>query len=200
MQHARYDQRFDCRFLAVWESQWGNRNNTVWKRNGVQCNTPCRFGSSQKLSLPCRNAWWSHQRWLDPGSQVSKGGRETHDRLSSKGRWETKNILFLDKNLKLKRTHAYFSQVQCQLACTGAKYCDFYVWSPNSEAVKGRICVDAEFWASKVEKLKLFFDECLLPEIVDPRKCRNMPIRERASFTPRPESSACSVKRKLTRP
>ena len=104
----------------------------------------------------------------------------------------------LDENMKLKRTHPYFSQVQCQLACTGARCCDFYVWSPNCEAVRDRIYFDEEFWASRVDKIKLFFYECVLPEIVDPRKCRNMAFRERASYTPRPATPApSSVKRKL---
>ena len=104
----------------------------------------------------------------------------------------------LDENLKLKRTHPYFSQVQCQLACAGARYCDFYVWLPNGEPVRDRIGFDAKFWASKMQKKnKLLFYECLLPEIVDHRKCRNMAIRERASFTPRTAPEASSVKWKL---
>ena len=103
---------------------------------------------------------------------------------------------YLDENLKLKRTHQYFSQVQCQLACTGAQCCDFYVWSPNGEAVRDRSYFDAEFWASRVNKLELFFYECLLPEKVDPGKCRSMAVRERVSYTPRPEPALGSFKRK----
>ena len=118
--------------------------------------------------------------------------------IASLAKGENKLKTFcLDENLKLKRTHPYFSQIQCQLACTGAGCCDFYVWSPKGEAVRDRIHFDPEFWVTKVDKIKLFFYECLLPEIVDPRKCRNMPIRERASFTPRPAPVASAVKRRL---
>ena len=118
--------------------------------------------------------------------------------IASLAKGENKLKTFcLDENLKLKRTHPYFSQIQCQLACTGAGCCDFYVWTPKGEAVRDRIHFDPEFWVTKVDKIKLFFYECLLPEIVDPRKCRNMPIRERASFTPRPAPVASAVKRRL---
>ena len=118
--------------------------------------------------------------------------------VASLARGDAKMKIFcLNDELKLKRTHPYYTQVQCQLACTGARFCDFYVWSPNGEAVRDRVSFYAEFWASKVEKVKVFFYECLLPEMVDPRKCRNMPIRERSPFTPRSEPKASSAKRKL---
>ena len=156
-------------------------------------------------------------RWSSAGVDHGEGDRRCPHSLSGcpqakcnvNGDMPTKkSILARRKNLQKaneckkklstgKRSSAYFSQVQCQRAQVQNIVTSNYVWSLNGEAVKGRICVDAEFWASKVEKLKLFFDECLLPEIVDLRKCRNMP--KRASFTPRPESLACSVKRKLTR-
>lgn len=88
---------------------------------------------------------------------------------------------FLDKNKCLKKTHDYYSQVQCQLACTGARFCDFFVWSPT-ESVCDRIEFDQDFFENKLKRIFEFFHECILPEIVDPRKCRSMPYRERKSF------------------
>lgn len=38
---------------------------------------------------------------------------------------------------------------------------------------------DEEFWKAKMEqKLLDFYNKCLLPEIIDPRKSRSMSIRD----------------------
>ncbi|KAF2894753.1 hypothetical protein ILUMI_11420, partial [Ignelater luminosus] len=36
---------------------------------------------------------------------------------------------------------------------------------------------DAAFWEQILLKLKIFYYKCLLPEIIDPRHCRDLPIR-----------------------
>ena len=48
-----------------------------------------------------------------------------------------------DGGLELDTQHAYYYQVQAQIILTGAKYCDFVVWSPE-EFVTLRISPDAE--------------------------------------------------------
>ena len=39
-----------------------------------------------------------------------------------------------DSSFELKKAHAYYYQVQTQMKLTGARYCDFVVWSPNEFA------------------------------------------------------------------
>ncbi|XP_037068557.1 uncharacterized protein LOC119089850 [Pollicipes pollicipes] len=89
---------------------------------------------------------------------------------------------FLDEEMKLKKNHAYFAQVQCQLACTGARMCDFFVWTPR-ETVCDRITFEPEFWNWRLERVREFYMQCVLPELVDPRKIRGLPFRERTCFT-----------------
>jgi hypothetical protein len=44
--------------------------------------------------------------------------------------------------------------------------------------VANNINKDGHFWKQKMENaLKSFYVKCLLPEIVDPRQSRNLPIR-----------------------
>ena len=105
------------------------------------------------------------------------------------------NTFFLDDKLHLKTSHTYYTQVQCQLACTGAKFCDFFVWTP-SEVVCQRIARDEAFVPKRLDKVQAFYNECIVPEIVDPRKARHMPFRERSKYSP--PQSAGAKKRKLT--
>lgn len=88
---------------------------------------------------------------------------------------------FLDSHLRLKRNHTYYAQVQCQLACASAATCDFYVWSPQG-AVCERIVFDPAYWQERVDKVQEFYFQCVLPEMVDSRRARDLPFRERAGF------------------
>ena len=38
----------------------------------------------------------------------------------------------VDGQVKLKKDHAYYYQVQGQLAITGARWCDFFIWIGTS--------------------------------------------------------------------
>lgn len=80
--------------------------------------------------------------------------------------------------IKLKRNHNYFYQVQGQLQITDRKYCIFIVWTPKGLAYE-KIEKDNEFWNSVVSKLEEFYFKCILPELIDPRLPRNLPIRDR---------------------
>ena len=55
--------------------------------------------------------------------------------------------------------------MQAQIKLTGAKYCDFVVWSP-CEFVTLRINPDAEFISQVVDKVTKFFKLGVLPELV----------------------------------
>jgi len=77
----------------------------------------------------------------------------------------------------INRTHHFFFQVQGQLHVTKRRYCQFALWTPKGLKVE-RIERDDEFWEANMEaKLERFYMNCLLPEIVDPRHTRSMPIR-----------------------
>lgn len=66
---------------------------------------------------------------------------------------------------KLNRKHAYYSQVQMQLALTEKKYCDFVVWS-ESDYFMERIYFDEEFWNNESHKATVFHQKVILPELL----------------------------------
>uniref|UniRef100_A0A0A9YW51 YqaJ viral recombinase domain-containing protein n=2 Tax=Lygus hesperus TaxID=30085 RepID=A0A0A9YW51_LYGHE len=83
----------------------------------------------------------------------------------------------LTKQGTLKQNHNYFYQIQGQLEITDRQYCDFVVWAPKFAHVE-RVDRDREFWNNVMfPKLLAFFENSLLPELVDPRRCRSMPLR-----------------------
>lgn len=77
----------------------------------------------------------------------------------------------------VNKKHYYYYQVQGQLHVTRRRYCVFCLWTPLGMKIE-KIQRDDEFWYSEMEeKLKAFYNDCILPELVDPRHTRSMPIR-----------------------
>lgn len=73
--------------------------------------------------------------------------------------------------------HDYYFQMQGQLHVTRRIYCNFIVWTPKGMKIE-KIERDDSFWSLKmVDKLTQFYMNCILPELIDPRKTRSMPIR-----------------------
>ena len=66
---------------------------------------------------------------------------------------------------RLKRTHNYYFQVIGQLALTGAKFCDFMVWT-KVDFHRERILPDDELWSEMKEKLSHFYMTTLGVEIL----------------------------------
>ncbi|XP_030898895.1 uncharacterized protein [Melopsittacus undulatus] len=64
----------------------------------------------------------------------------------------------------LKKDHAYFTQVQCQLAATGFQQADFVVHT-NKETAVVPVKFDSEFWEQTVPKLEKFYTEAVLPHL-----------------------------------
>ncbi|KAK2530921.1 nucleolar and coiled-body phosphoprotein 1 [Columba livia] len=64
----------------------------------------------------------------------------------------------------LKRDHAYFTQVQCQLAAAGFQRADFVVHTTKETAVVP-VEFDAEFWEQTVPKLEKFYTEAVIPHL-----------------------------------
>lgn len=80
--------------------------------------------------------------------------------------------------LSLKKSHDYYYQIQGQLAVADKQYCIFVIWTPHGMLWE-RIERDDSFWTSKMEeKLCTFYLENMLPELVDPRYTRGLPIRQ----------------------
>lgn len=89
--------------------------------------------------------------------------------------------IFKDKNqpTTMNEKHHYYYQVQGQLHITRSSFCYFVVYT-----LKGihyiKVERDTEFWEKEMEpKLLSFWEEALLPEVIDSRLARGMEIRER---------------------
>ena len=95
----------------------------------------------------------------------------------------------------MNQKHAYYFQVQGQLHITQKKYCIFAVWTPYG--IKYTIVKrDDTFWEVKMlPSLKRFYEDCLVPEIIDSRVARNMPIREPQYII---EAQEAAKKRKIS--
>jgi hypothetical protein len=103
-------------------------------------------------------------------------------------------ITYLDNSeneIKLKLNSQYYLQIIGQLGITGRSYCDLLVYIPevfHPSAEGGelqgplhstiRITADNELWSLLKPELERYFRECVLPEIIDPRKERSMKIRD----------------------
>ena len=78
----------------------------------------------------------------------------------------------------MKPTHPWYYQIQGQLHITKRIYCLLGLWTPKGMKVE-KIKRDDSFWDTHMfPKLQTFYLDCLLPELVDPRHPRSMPIRD----------------------
>ena len=81
------------------------------------------------------------------------------------------------KSIEINKKHKYYYQVQGQMRISDRKFCLFVLWTPLGVYVH-KILRDEDFWDKYMEsKLRKFYYDCLLPEIIDPRYTRGMPIR-----------------------
>ena len=82
------------------------------------------------------------------------------------------------KQLILQRTHAYYAQVQGQMAIGGRPWCDFIVFTTLGISVE-QIKYDKNYWEhTLLTKLTSFYDNCVAPEIVSPVHAIGLPIRD----------------------
>ena len=77
--------------------------------------------------------------------------------------------------IKLKRDHAYYYQVQMQLFVTDKPYCDFILWTEKDGQAPyvERITPDLVFFEEQLEKAAVFFKKCVIPELL--AKCYTAP-------------------------
>lgn len=92
-----------------------------------------------------------------------------------------------DGSFELKKTHAYYYQVQAQMKLTGACYCDFVVWSPD-EFVVLRIDPSNDFIEQAFENATTFFKTGILPELVG-KWYTKAPVYRRVSITSEGDNS-----------
>ncbi|WAQ97892.1 ING4-like protein [Mya arenaria] len=84
----------------------------------------------------------------------------------------------LDKNLKLKQKHRYYTQVQFQMLVYGVQYCDFVVLTQPSgtpSLVIIRVQRDSQFIDNLEKKCNAFLSHHLLPELMT-SKLRNKQV------------------------
>jgi hypothetical protein len=79
----------------------------------------------------------------------------------------------LDNDLKLKRTHKYFTQVQMQMCISRVKFCDFIVYT-SKDMIINIIPYDQEYAAAVIAKCKNFFMKCVLPELLTRKISRSL--------------------------
>ena len=82
------------------------------------------------------------------------------------------------EGLQLKKNHRYFSQIQGQLEILDRKICHLIVFNSIDDWEIITVHRSKEYWAKVFPKLEAFWNESLLPEILDSRLVRNMEIRE----------------------
>ena len=84
------------------------------------------------------------------------------------------------KDYQLKRNHNIYYDIQGQLHICDKKTCLLVIWTSNRYNVFiERIEKDDNFFNEKMKgRLISFYNDWLLPELIDPRLKRGMAIRE----------------------
>ncbi|XP_069133552.1 uncharacterized protein [Argopecten irradians] len=85
---------------------------------------------------------------------------------------------YLNQNCEvtLKENHAYFYQIQGQMAITGRKWCDFVVWTCSGKASVQRVLFNEDLWSEMNYKLNQFYKESFLPELFSRRVSRGLKL------------------------
>ena len=80
--------------------------------------------------------------------------------------------------MELKTSHAYYAQVQGQLAITERQFCDFVVYTTKDFSIQ-RIVFDEHFWVHELlPKLIDFYNDCFAPAIVSPIHILGMKLHD----------------------
>ena len=76
--------------------------------------------------------------------------------------------------LELKTTHAYYFQIQFQLAVTGLKWCDFVLWSPIGKPNIERVRRDDQHIDGMIANVTSLWHHVIAPEIFEMRVPRKL--------------------------
>lgn len=87
-----------------------------------------------------------------------------------------------DNLFTVNKKHKWYYQIQGQLRITRQDTCVFAIWTGPGKVKYEYIQRDEQFWKEKMEiNLISFYQNCLLPELIDPRMSRNMKLRVHSS-------------------
>ena len=73
-------------------------------------------------------------------------------------------LVIKNGHIQLKRNHAYYYQIQCQMLCTGRKWCDFFLCTTRNSFLE-KIPYDISFMEVAIKKAKLVYEALIMPEI-----------------------------------
>ena len=79
-----------------------------------------------------------------------------------------KNLAYLvehDNVTMLRKEHAYYAQIQGQLALAGRKYCDFIIFTRVRYFMQ-RIYFDESYWHKLVSNFEFFFKNYVASELL----------------------------------
>lgn len=87
-------------------------------------------------------------------------------------------VLTSSGEIRLKKRHPYYCQIQGQMAIGVRPWCDFIVYTSKGVSVE-RVHYDQEFWEKDLlPKLEEFYNKCVAPEIVCPVRVLGLPLRD----------------------
>lgn len=86
---------------------------------------------------------------------------------------------YLTRDLKLRQTTDYYQQIQGQLHLTGARFCDFIVWTPHGHIVD-RVDLDEDWALHCVPKLEAFWKHVFGAKLNEERAAGGIGNRKRA--------------------
>ncbi|XP_046144009.1 uncharacterized protein LOC123988344 [Osmia bicornis bicornis] len=97
---------------------------------------------------------------------------------------------------EMNKIHHYYYQIQGQLHIANRQTALFCLWTKKGMKIT-KIQRDDRFWATEMEqKLKRFYEDSMLPEIIDSRFNRQQPIREPAYI--KQSNNTCSSTQEST--
>jgi hypothetical protein len=67
---------------------------------------------------------------------------------------------------ELKTNHAYYAQIQTQLAVTGRTYCDFVMYSPLGSIIIEQVPFDLLYWENILTSANKFYIHYIVPELI----------------------------------
>lgn len=97
---------------------------------------------------------------------------------------ETIIAQYFNQDLTLKKTHTYYYQVQTQMSVCDTEYAYFVLWTPNITIISFETR-DSEWLSSKIEKLRDFFTNHIVPILMtsDLEWCQSEVKRQRKPLT-----------------
>ncbi|XP_069126934.1 uncharacterized protein [Argopecten irradians] len=76
-----------------------------------------------------------------------------------------KYLGYANGNPFLKQNHAYYAQIQGQMAVTGRHFCDFYVYTTYA-TFQQRILFNSIYWENVCSNLEFFFLKYMVPDML----------------------------------